>query len=283
MAATNGYLTIDADEFDRSFARASSAIRHALADHPLFSLEAIARLADRLPPDQLRRERGDLPLDDRGYVDVGAGAPSETVLGIERNGFRVTLREIQSDHEYGPLIAACQQEIASILGSREGGVYRPSGYIFVTAPCGTTPMHFDGEHSFLLQIRGHKKVHTVPRVQPEAIQLELDRYYDGEPCRFDDMLESAECFEIGAGEGVYFPSFVPHWVTTGPTASVSFSLPFYTHFSRRAEDVNRINKRLRKLGLSPKPPGRSEPIDHAKAAVLRSMRALRSPFQNVST
>ena len=143
-------------------------------------------------------------------------------------------------------------------------------------------MHFDGEHSFLLQIRGHKTVHTVPRVQPDAIQLELDRYYDGEPCAFDSMRESAECFEIGAGEGVYFPSFLPHWVTTGGCASVSFSLPFYTHFSRRAEDVNRINKRLRKLGLSPKPPGRSEPIDHAKAAVLRSMRALRSPFQNAS-
>jgi hypothetical protein len=283
MAAKNGSLTVDTAEFDRSFARASSAIRHGLADHPLFSLEAIARLADRLPPDQLRRERGDLPLDDRGYIDVGTGSPSETVLGIESNGFRVTLREIQSDHEYGPLIASCQREIASLLGSREGGVSRPSGYIFVTAPGGTTPMHFDGEHSFLLQIRGHKTVHTVPRVEPEAIQLELDRYYDGAPCSFDAMRESAERFEIGAGEGVYFPSFVPHWVTTGTSASVSFSLPFYTHFSRRAEDVNRINKRLRKLGLSPRPPGRSEPIDHAKAAVLRSMRALRSPFQNVST
>jgi hypothetical protein len=283
MAAKQGYLTVDASEFDRSFAHASSAIGHALADHPLFSLEAIARLADRLPPDQLRRERGDLPLDDRGYVDVGAGPASETVLGIESNGFRVTLREIQSDHEYGPLIASCQEEIASLLGSREGGVYRPSGYIFVTAPCGTTPMHFDGEHSFLLQIRGHKTVHTVPRVQPDAIQRELDRYYDGEPCSFDHMRQTAETFEIGVGEGVYFPSFLPHWVTTGPSASVSFSLPFYTHFSRRAEDVNRINKRLRKLGLSPKPPGRSEPIDHAKAAVLRSMRALRSPFQHVST
>ena len=283
MAADHGYLTIDAAEFDRAFAHASSAIHHALADHPLFSLEAIARLAERLPADQLRRERGDLPLDDRGYVDVGAGPPSETVLGIEDNGFRVTLREIQSDDEYGPLIAACQREIASLLGSREGGVFRPSGYIFVTAPGGTTPMHFDGEHSFLLQIRGHKTVHTVPRVQPEAIQLELDRYYDGAPCSFDAMRETAERFEIGAGEGVYFPSFLPHWVTTGGSASVSFSLPFYTHFSRRAEDVNRINTRLRKLGLSPKPPGRSEPIDHAKAAVLRSMRALRSPFQNVST
>jgi hypothetical protein len=277
----DGHLTIDAQEFNRAFAHGSVAIRHALADHPLFSLDAIARLADRLPRDQVRRERGDLPLDDRGYVDVGTGPASQTVLGIEHNGFRVSLREIQDDRDYGPLIAACHAEIASLLGTREGGVHRPSGYIFVTAPGGTTPMHFDGEHSFLLQIRGRKTAHTVPRVEPKAIQLELDRYYDGKPCRFDRMREAAESFELGPGDGVYFPSFLPHWVSTGSEPSVSFSLPFYTDFSRRAEDVNRINKRLRRFGLSPRPPGASEPIDHAKARLLRSLRALKSPVQSL--
>ena len=280
-AAGHGYLSVDPGEFGRAFAHGSTAIRHSLADHPLFSLDALARLADRLPPDQVRRERGDLPLDDRGYVDVGTGPPSETVLGIERNGFRVTLREIQDDFEYGPLIAEGQRQIAALLGAREGGVYRPSGYIFVTAPGGTTPMHFDGEHSFLLQIRGSKSVHTVPRTEPDAVQRELDRFYDGQSCSFDHMRAAAEQFEIAAGDGVYFPSFLPHWETTGDAVSTSFSLPFYTHFSRRAEDVNRINKRLRRLGLSPRPPGRSEPVDHAKAAVMRSMRALRNPRQNV--
>jgi JmjC domain len=278
----NGYLTIDAAQFTRSFAHGSSAIRHRLAEHPLFTLDAIARLADRLPPDQVRRERGDLPLDDRGYVEVGTGPPSATILGIGSNNFRVSIREIQDDAEYGPLIASCHAEIRSLLGGREGGVARPSGYIFVTAPGGTTPMHFDGEHSFLLQIRGNKTVHTVPRVEPDEIQRELDRYYDGAPCRFDRMRATAETFPLGPGDGVYFPSFLPHWVATGNEVSISFSLPFYTQFSRRAEDVNRINKRLRRLGLSPRPPGRSEPIDQAKAAVLRSMRALRRR-QDVTT
>src|SRR5260221_3539467 len=180
-------LTVDADEFGRAFARSSVAIRHALADHPLLTLEAVASLADRLPAGQVRRERGDLPLDDRGYTEVGTGLPSETILGIEGNGFRVSLREIQDDPHCVSLIATCHREIASLLGRREGGVYRPSAYIFVTAPGGTTPMHFDGEHSFLLQILGSKTVHTVPRVEPNAIQRELDHYYDGRPCRFDHM------------------------------------------------------------------------------------------------
>jgi hypothetical protein len=276
-------LNIDAAEFGRAFSIRSVVISHSLAGHPLFELEAIAELADRLPPDQVRRERGDLPLDDRGYVEVGHGPAGETVLGVETNGARVSLRELQSDPVYGPLIHACHDEIASPLGTREGGVRRRAGYIFVTAPRANTPMHFDGEHSFLLQTRGHKTVHTVPRLEPELIQQELDRYYDDAPCNFDAMRESCETFELGPGDGVYFPSFVPHWVETGDTASVSFSLPFYTHYSRRAEDVNRINKRLRRLGLSPRPPGHSEPIDHLKASVQRSLRALRSPWERART
>ena len=55
-------------------------------------------------------------------------------------------------------------------------------------------------------------------------------------------------------------------MTTEAGISVSFSIPFYTEFSERAESVNRINRRLRKLHLSPRGPGGSEPVDRVKAA-----------------
>jgi hypothetical protein len=80
------------------------------------------------------------------------------------------------------------------------------------------------------------------------------------------MQEVAEDFRIDRGVGVYLPSFVPDWVRTEAGVSVSFSIPFYTEFSKRAEFVNRINCRLRKLHLSPRPPGASEPVDRVKAA-----------------
>ena len=82
-------------------------------------------------------------------------------------------------------------------------------------------------------------------------QRELNRYYDGEECDFAAMEEVAEDFRIDPGVGVYLPSFVPHWVTTQAGVSVSFSIPFYTEFSERAESVNRINHRLRKLHSPP--------------------------------
>ncbi len=260
-------LDIDASAFSDAFARRSIAVSHGLVDHPLFSLDAIAELADRLPLDSVRRERGDLPLVNRsGYVDIGEGPPSATIRDVEQNGFRISLRDIQQDPQYAALIDECLDEVDEILGDREGGMRRRTGYLFITAPASNTPMHFDPEHSFLLQVRGVKHV-SVAAFEDDAIrQRELDRYYDGEECDFAAMEEIAEDFRLDPGVGVYLPSFVPHWVTTEAGISVSFSIPFYTEFSERAESVNRINRRLRKLNLSPRGPGRSQPVDRVKAA-----------------
>jgi hypothetical protein len=269
------HLDIDSFDFGRAFAHHSIVVAHHLVDHPLLQLDAIAQLADRLAPDQVRRERSDLPLDNRGYVDAGAGPPSLTVLGVEENGFRISLREIQSDAQYRGLIDACLDEVAPLVGGREGGMRRRSGYIFVSSPAATTPMHFDPEHSFLLQVRGRKTVASVPRTDAAVVQRELDRYYDGAPCAFDAMQRQALHFDLEPGRGVYFPSFVPHWVETHAGVSVSFSIPFYTRFSERAEYVNRVNTRLRKLRLAPRPPGASTPVDVVKATMLRSWNRVR--------
>ncbi len=260
-------LDIEASVFSDAFARRSIAVNHHLVDHPLFSLDAIAELADRLPPDSVRRERGNLPLVNReGYVDIGEGPPSATIRDIERNGFRVSLRDIQQDPAYARLIGQCLDEVETILGGREGGMRRRTGYLFITAPAANTPMHFDPEHSFLLQVRGVKHVSVAAFDDDSIRQRELDRYYDAAECDFAAMEEIAEDFRIDSGVGVYLPSFVPHWVTTEAGISISFSIPFYTEFSERAESVNRINRRLRKLNLSPRGPGYSQPVDKVKAA-----------------
>jgi hypothetical protein len=260
-------LDIDATSFTNAFARRSIAVRHGLVDHPLFAMDAIAELADRLPPESVRRERGDLPMVNRdGYVDVGQGPPSATIRDVERNGFRISLRDIQQVPEYAELISECLDEVDQIVADREGGMRRRTGYLFITAPASNTPMHFDPEHSFLLQVRGVKHVSVAAFDDDGIRQRELNRYYDGEECDFAAMQDVAEDFRIDPGVGVYLPSFVPHWVRTEAGVSVSFSIPFYTEFSERAESVNRINHRLRKLHLSPRPPGASEPVDRVKAA-----------------
>jgi hypothetical protein len=270
-------VEIDAAAFEDAFARRSMAVRHALVDHPLFALDAIADLADRLPPQSVRCERGDLPLNNSGgYVDVAQGRPSATVKGVERNGFRVSLRDIQQAPEYASLINECLDEVEPLVTEREGGMSHRAGYLFISCPAATTPMHFDVEHSFLLQVRGTKNVSVAAfEHDADSLQRERDRYVDGAECNFDAMQAASETFRLDPGVGVYLPSYVPHWVETEAGVSISFSIPFYTPFCRRAEDVHRINSGLRKLRLSPRPPGSSDSRDRVKAAASRSLLKLR--------
>ena len=270
-------VEIDATSFPEAFARRSIYVRHALVDHPLFTMDAIAELADRLPPDSVRRERGHPAfINPDGYVDVGEGPPSATIRDIERNGFRVSLRDIQQAPEYAQLINDCLDEVDALVGEREGGMRHRAGYLFISSPAATTPMHFDVEHSFLLQVRGAKNVSVAAfDDDPGVLQRERNRYLDGVGCDFEAMEAVAETFRIRPGVGVYLPSYVPHWVETEAGVSISFSIPFYTAFCERAAIVHGINRRLRKLHLSPRPPGASEPVDKTKAAVARSWARLR--------
>jgi hypothetical protein len=269
---------IDAAVFADVFARKSMAVHHELADHPLFTIDAIAELADTLPPESVRRERGDLPLANSGfgYEEVGQGPPSESIRTVEENGFRITLRDIQQSPEYAEVINECLDEVAGLVEDREGGMTRRAGYLFISCPASTTPMHFDVEHSFLLQVKGTKHV-SVASYGDDVVarHRELDRYLDGEECDFETMQRNATMTVMGPGVGVYLPSYVPHWVETKAGISISFSIPFFTAYTEQAEGVTRINARLRKLHLSPKTLGSSTSSDRAKAAVFRSIQKVR--------
>jgi hypothetical protein len=73
---------------------------------------------------------------------------------------------------------------------------------------------------------------------------------------------------------VYIPPYGIHWVRGGEETSVSVSFGFRTERSIRTELSYVCNANLRKLGLSPAEPGKSELRDGAKAAVVRSKRQL---------
>ena len=276
VAPPRNLLDIDAAEFAAAFARRSIPVSHGLSEHPLFTVDAIAELADRLPAKSVRRVQGDLPLDS-GYqwVDVGVGPPSESVRDVERTGVRIALRDIQQVPEYAELINECLDSVAELIADREGGMSRRAGYLFISCPASTTPMHFDVEHSFLLQVKGVKHVSVAPfEDNPGLRRRELDRWMDGEECDFEAMQRQAETTRIEPGLGVYLPSFVPHWVATEAGVSISFSIPFHTPYAERGEAVTTINKQLRRIHLSPRPLGRSERVDTTKVVLFRSLQKL---------
>jgi len=268
-------LEIDPPAFADGFARRPFGVRHSLVDHPLLMPDAIAELADAMPIAAVERHRSDLPLvlpDGAPELD---GRPSDSVRELDTGRVWMVLWNIEQVPEYKGLLDACLDEVEQLVGDRHGGMRDRKAYLFLSAPGAVTPAHFDPEHNLLLQIRGTKEM-TVGRFADAADQQrELDRYHGGGHRNLERIPEEATPFVLEPGEGVYVYPFAPHWVRNGEAASVSLSITFRTHDSRRVERVHRFNARLRKLGLSPRPAGSSPVRDRAKAAVMEAKSQLR--------
>jgi hypothetical protein len=257
---------LDARTFAGAFARSPFAVEHTLVDHPLLALDAIAELADRFPG-RIERHRADLPAVMPGGAPGLKGPPSETVRGIDHNGCWMVFWYIEQVPDYKELLDRCLDEAEVYLPRAVGSTCQREAFLFLSAPNAVTPVHFDPEHNFLLQIRGRKNMNVSPFNSVENEQRALDRYYDGSGRNLEAMPSEGETFRLDPGKGVYVPSFMPHWVQNGPDASVSLSITFRTRASLRAERVHRVNSRLRQSGFSPRHPGVSATTDRAKESL----------------
>jgi len=106
--------------------------------------------------------------------------------------------------------------------------------------------------------------------------MELERYYGGGHRNLEAMPEGVESFPMEPGDGVYVPSFRPHFVRSGPEVSISFSITFRTRESERAENVHRFNAKPRRRGRSHRAVGASPMADRARAGMVKVYDRLRS-------
>lgn len=266
VEASGGLLNLDSNQCSQAMGRSEFALRHSLANHPLLSLDAIAELADALPAAAVERHKAKQPLLVPGGCADLAGRPGDTARSIETNGCWMVLWNIEQVSRYRLLLDAILDEAVPLLPARERGMGRREAFLFLSAPDAVTPVHFDPENNFLLQIRGTKKLH-VGRFPDRRWELrELDRYHDGGHRNLSEVPPLANTFFMQPGTGVYLYPWAPHWVYNGPAASVSLSITFRTRRSEAIERAHLFNRRLRRHGLSPLPAGESERIDRAKAA-----------------
>ncbi|HET9481398.1 MAG TPA: transcription factor, partial [Candidatus Polarisedimenticolia bacterium] len=143
-----------------SFDRNPFAIRHHLAEHPLFAPDRLLELSRGPSGDRAEYCAGDVPL----YASPGK-APSirltlqETIRQIESCGAWVVLKNVELDPEYGALLDRCLDEVGQVCGPARRGSSDRAGFIFISSAKAVTPCHLDPEHNFLLQIRGAKTIH----------------------------------------------------------------------------------------------------------------------------
>lgn len=269
-------MTIDESRLASQFGLAPMAVAHVLVDHPLLEVDAVAGLAERLPADGIEHNLADLPT----VVDPQAVRRSDRPVGdiareIETNGCWMVLKNIERDPAYKALMDRALDEVAVLVSDREGGMLQREGFIFLSAPGSVTPSHIDPEHNLLLQVRGTKQMNVGSFPDAATKQLVLEDTLGGGHRNLSWEPVGQQPFALAPGDGVYVPPHAPHWVQNGPTASVSLSITFRTSGTERLRRVHAMNARLRRLGLSPRPPGEREASDRRKAACAAALGRLR--------
>jgi hypothetical protein len=137
----------------------------------------------------------------------------------------------------------------------------------------------DGECNFLLQVQGSKKVRVFSKHDRSVLtEEEIERFYTTDifAANYKDTCvdEKANVVELTPGKAVHIPVNAPHWVQNGTGVSVSISVNYELPDWMRA-DLYRCNSLIRRLGMTPTPPGHSAFRDAMKRNIYGQIRRLR--------
>lgn len=141
--------------------------------------------------------------------------------------------------------------------------------IFVSSPGAYTNYHMDHTWNFLLQVSGQKAVHLYDPLDEDVLTQEDKESWYMKNFKIDARAVTKDTkYDLGPGDGVHHPVNAPHWVQNGSEVSISLSIGLCLHMSNDVAKVYQANYLLRKLGLRPMPPHRSEWRDKVKVSLV---------------
>jgi hypothetical protein len=266
------------DNLKAAFNRAPVLIEHALNDHPLLSLNAVAALAERLSSQPTPRGFFNLPA---GQPAPGAwgsaafrGALAAGFANIESSGMRLKLSSVHLEPGYRELLDECAAQLDLLTGGILLSEFPDAiATLFISSPGEITPYHVDSEINFLFQIAGTKAVHIYDGRDRSLIDTrDFERYWGLGLIEMPEGIVGQD-FALRPGIGIHNPVHFPHWVQNGPMPSISLSVGFRSR--RDLSEVFRVNHRLRRLGFSPAEPGSNPRLDDAKRAALRCVLSVK--------
>ena len=255
---------------------------HPLAGHPLFTIDALMRLAREVGERKgdLYFDAGDVTIEDKwGKIPVPDRPVTDVIRRIESAGAWIVMKHVETNPAYAAVLAEWADFVRDLAGPEGAELLRnPEMLVFITSPNRITPFHFDAEVNFLVQIAGSKDLWVCdPNDRTITTAEELETYYAGDITagRYKPKIDVAsQHFRLDPGDAVHIPTHGGHWVRNHDNISVSLSLNFEFPPSYRA-DIYRTNHYLRRLGVSPREPCRSALGDRAKAAAGAAIRLTR--------
>lgn len=237
---------------EKLFGRHSVQLTHVLADSPLFSDAALAKLIENSPREcyhvnYSERTPGNPPRRREGEIK---GLTGNEVLDVVRTGnIWINLTApTRVDPAYADLLER-------IYGEFEGRVpgfksYKRKLTILISSPNVSVKYHSDVPGQSLWQVRGEKKLYIYPAAQPFISQPALEKLILGQMRETDMPFEPwfddyAEIHNLTPGQMIHWPLNGPHRVVNGDTLQVSFTTEHWTDELRRHYAVNYANGVIR--------------------------------------
>jgi hypothetical protein len=260
--------------FGENYPETPHKLRHSLGDHPLMSLEALAKLGEALPVKSVEYNKGDLPVGiDPDLVPANGLSIGETIRRVEECRSWAVLKNIEQMPEYQALLIGLLAELKPQIEEKTGRMMRPQGFVFVSSPDAVTPYHFDPEHNILLQLRGKKVMTQFPAGDPRFAPDEThEGYHTGGHRNLvwrDELTAGGTPWPLSPGEALFVPVMAPHHVKNGPEPSISLSITWRSDWSFAEADARAFNGLLRKVGIRPRAPGRFPAQNKAKSYAWR--------------
>jgi hypothetical protein len=267
-SAAQRSIECDPQTFSHNFNRLPFEIAHALAGDPLFDLDRIVELTQKVESRRNpHRPYGDI-YSNIGDVEPGlkavdgnrpAVAASELMRSIENSKAWITLEHVEREPEYRDVLERCICDLLELSGKE---VMRKikwfDAILFVTSPGRVTHYHVDRECAWLVQLHGDKEIHLFDKRDKEIVpdrELEIFWTADNGAGTYKPQFEDrAMVFQLRPGNGVHIPVNCPHWLKNGDRISVSMNV----NFQFRDEvwgNIYKANYYLRRMGLRPSSPG----------------------------
>jgi hypothetical protein len=282
-------LDADPAAFRQHFGHVPFALRHKLASSGLITVDRLTAIAekmlatgrgDRLAIFESARSAGDR------FSRMKRKEPfAAAVSQLERLNSWLTFVNISEvDSELKDLYREALRDVESLFGMPIlKYVTRGHMNIFMASPHVITPYHIDRAHNVLCQMASEKDVWLWdPDNRANLSESEIERFYCGnmEAARYKaDAHSRGREFHIGPGDALYHPPLAPHWVKNGPHVSMSVSISFETTALDRRTRIYQANRILRKVGLAPPPPGRSQVLDGLRSGAIIGIRRFKRSFR----
>jgi hypothetical protein len=289
---SNGVFSCDPTEFREQFNRCSFEFAHHLSGHPLFEIPRLIELSKKLASTgSAYHDAGEVQVGQRwDQSPQGTLSVDETIRRIQEAGAWIILRRAEQDPEYRALLNECMEEVQSLLGRDLKRVMKvQDAIVFITSPNRITAYHIDRECNFILQIHGQKDISVFDKDDRQVLpEEEIERFWmvDNNAAVYKEQFQNrAKVYRMGPGKAIHVPVNSPHWVKNDNNISVTLSVNFQFRENFPAH-VYRANFLLRKLGISPTPPGKFASRDALKCLAMNAtyvpVRGLRRFFSKLA-